>query len=250
MKEKLQQFDKGLAKGEAAVATVVLLLLVLVAALQSFFRNMADLGLSWGADALSSMAWGDAFMEKATLWVAMFGASLATHYNKHIAIDVVARVSGPKARAAMRGVVLTFAGITCFYFARVVLAALLAKAARIPAEYGVFSEDGSTVHICLGSPEAIADAGYERPDMFCALRSFFEWMNITVNTPERAMDLVVPAMFCVIGFRFVLKGADAFARIPAGGIPDEELEGGLTDLHDEPTPAVESASTTSRGEGV
>ena len=225
------------------MATVVLLLLVVVAALQSFFRNMADLGISWGADALSSMAWGDAFMEKATLWVAMFGASLATHYNKHIAIDVVARVAKPKARAVMRGVVLTFAGVTCFYFARVVLAALLAKAARIPAEYGVFAEDGSTVHICLGSAEAIADAGYERPNLFCALRSFLEGMNITVNTPERAMDLVVPAMFCVIGVRFVFKGIDAFARVRSGGIPDEELEGALTELPDE-------AATSDGGEGA
>ncbi len=249
MKERLQQFDRGLARGEAAVATAVLLLLVLVAALQSFFRNMADLGFAWGADALSRMAWGDAFMEKATLWVAMFGASLATHYNKHIAIDVIARVSKPKARAAMRGVVLTFAGVTCFYFARVVLAALLAKAARIPAEYGVFADDGSTVHICLGSAQAIADAGYERPTLFCALRSFLEGMSITVNTPERAMDLVVPAMFCVIGLRFFLKGVDAFARVRTGGIPDEELEGAMTELHEDEPRASEGAGPQA-GEGA
>ncbi|MEM9067236.1 MAG: TRAP transporter small permease subunit [Myxococcota bacterium] len=208
------------------MATVVLLILVGVAALQSLFRNLADLGIEWANTALREMDWGDSFMEKATLWVAMFGASLATYHNKHIAIDVVARLSKPKARAAMRGVVLTFSGVTCFYFARVVLAALLAKAARIPAEYGVFGADGSTVHICVGSAQAIADAGYERPDLFCGLRWVIGKMDFVVNTPERAMDLVVPAMFCVIGIRFVLKGLGAFARIPSGGIPDEELEGG------------------------
>jgi len=46
-----------------------------------------------------------------------------------------------------------------------------------------------------------------------------------VNTPTRAMDLLVPAMFLVIAVRFTAKGIGAFMRIPEGGIPDDELEG-------------------------
>lgn len=235
MRERLKKFDAGLARGEAAIATAVLLSLVVVAAIQSFFRNMADAGMGWANDALQSMVWGDPFMEKATLWVAMFGASLATYHNKHIAIDVLSRVVKPKPRAAMRGVSQVFAGVTCFYFAQVVLAALIAKAARIPAEYGVFNDMGEVVHICLGTAEQIANAGYERPGLFCGLRSVLRSMGMVVNTPERAMDLVVPAMFCVIGIRFTLKGIGSFLRIPEGGIPDSELEGAHEDdeLQDE-----------------
>ena len=175
-------------------------------------------------------------MEKATLWVAMFGASLATYHNKHIAIDVLSRVAKPKPRAAMRGTSQVFAGVTCFYFAQVVLAALIAKAARIPAEYGVFDDMGDTIHICLGTAEQIASAGYERPGLFCGLRSVLSSMGMVVNTPDRAMDLVVPAMFCVIGIRFTLKGVGSFLRIKEGGIPDEELEGGGHDSLVPPDP--------------
>ncbi|MBX3251608.1 MAG: TRAP transporter small permease [Myxococcales bacterium] len=225
MIKALRRFDAGLARGEAAIATVVLLSLVVVAALQSFFRNMADQGFAWGNSALQSMTWGDPFMEKATLWVAMFGASLATYHGKHIGIDVVARVVGPRPRAIIRGITQLFAGVTCFYFARVVLGALLAKAGRIGTEWGVL--DGfDTVHICQATASAIADAGMERPGVFCALRGALDAIGITVNSPTRAMDLVVPAMFCVIGIRFVFKGLGAFGRLSTGGIPESELEGG------------------------
>lgn len=221
----LRRFDAGLARGEAAIATVVLLSLVVVAAIQSFLRNMADQGFGWANDALTSMSWGDPFMEKATLWLAMFGASLATYYSKHIGIDVVARVVGPKPRAAIRGLTLVFAGATCFYFARVVLAALLAKSGRIPSEWGVL--DGfDTVHVCQAGEQALADARMERPGLFCALRGTLRGVGLTVNTPTRAMDLLVPAMFLVIAVRFVFKGLGAWARIGSGGIPDDELEGG------------------------
>jgi len=214
-----------MAKGEAVLATIVLLVLVLVAAAQTLLRNVADTGAQWANEALEWMSWGDSFMEKATLWLAMFGASLATYHNKHIAIDVLARVAKPKPRAAMRAISSLFAGVTCFYFARVVLAALLAKAARIPAEYGVFGADFETVHICEGTAEAIANAGYTRPDWFCGLRGGLDSLGFTVNTPERAMDLLVPIFFLIMSVRFTAKGLAAAATIPKGGITDEELEG-------------------------
>lgn len=226
MREKLVQFDKGLARGEAFIATLVLLSLVIVAAIQAFFRNFADTGATWANEALAHMEWGDGFMEKATLWLAMFGASLATHYDKHIGIDVAVRIAKPKMRAVLRGIAHVFAGVTCFYFARVVLGALLAKAARIPAQFGVFDENFDTIHICLGTAEQIEAAGYTRPDMFCGVRGLLDSLGLQVNTPERAMDLLVPALFCLIGFRFAIKGIGAFLRVREGGIPDHELEGG------------------------
>ena len=222
----LKRFDDGMARGEAVLATVVLLSLVVVAAIGSFFRNMADREFAWANDALASIEWADDFMKKATLWLAMFGASLATYHAKHIGIDVFSHIARPKVRAAMKGVTGLFAGVTCFFFAQVVLAAVLAKAVRMPGEWGVVDpETYETIHLCVANSELLANADLTRPGLFCGVRSFFASLGLTVNTPTRAMDLLVPAMFLVIAVRFAAKGIGAFLRIPAGGIPDDELEG-------------------------
>ena len=215
-----------MARGEAVLATIVLLSLVVVAALSSFFRNMADRDFTWANDALGSIDWADDFMKKATLWLAMFGASLATYHAKHIGIDVFSHIAKPKVRAAMKGVTGLFAGVTCFFFAQVVLAAVLAKAVRMPGEWGVVDPDTfETIHLCVASPELLANADVARPGLFCGIRNMFDSLGLTVNTPTRAMDLLVPAMFLIIAIRFTAKGIGAFRRIPEGGIPDDELEG-------------------------
>lgn len=222
----LKRFDDGMARGEAVLATIVLLSLVVVAAMSSFFRNMADREFAWANDALASIEWSDDFMKKATLWLAMFGASLATYHAKHIGIDVFSHIAKPKVRAAMKGITGLFAGVTCFFFAQVVLAAVLAKAVRMPGEWGVVDpETFETIHLCVASSDLLANADVSRPGLFCGVRGFFDSLGLTVNTPTRAMDLLVPAMFLIIAIRFTAKGIGAFLRIPEGGIPDDELEG-------------------------
>ncbi len=222
----LKRFDAGLARGEAVLASIVLLSLVVIAALSSFFRNMADREFAWANEALASIDWADDFMKKATLWLAMFGASLATYYSKHIGIDVFSHIAKPKVRAAMKGLTGVFAGVTCFFFARVVLAAVLAKAVRMPGEWGVVDpETFETIHLCVASSDLLANADVARPGFFCGVRSFLDSLGLPVNTPTRAMDLLVPAMFLIIAARFTAKGIGSFLRIPSGGIPDHELEG-------------------------
>ncbi len=223
MKEKLRKFDEEFARGEAAMATVVLLALVVVAGLQTFFRKFSDVGQAWASDALHSMEWGDAFMERATLWLAMLGASLAAHHDKHIAIDILQKIATPIVRAILRGTVQLFAGLTSFYFARVVLAALISKANRIPTDYGVFDDMGDTVHICDAAANQIPD-DMAVSSFFCAIRGGLESAGVVVNSPERAMDLVVPAMFAVIAVRFIIKGIASLMTIPDGGIHEEEEE--------------------------
>jgi hypothetical protein len=100
-----------------------------------------------------------------------------------------------------------------------------AKAGRIPSEWGVLDGFG-TVHVCQATAEALSDARMSRPGLFCALRGTLDSIGLTVNTPTRAMDLLVPAMFLVISVRFVMKGIGAWLRVGSGGIPDDELEGG------------------------
>lgn len=225
MLEKLKKFDKGLAKGEAVFAVVVLLSLVLMAALQSGLRNLADTDLQWANDLLREISWVDGFMEKGTLWLAMLGASLATHHNKHIGIDILSRVAKPVPRAVMHGVVSLFSAVACFYFARVVLSTIKNKAGRIPGEFAVYNSNDETVHICVGTAQELSNAGVVRPDVFCAFRGFFDSFGITVNAPERLMDLFVPAMFLIIAVRFFAIAIGSFMRVPNGGIPDEELGG-------------------------
>ena len=187
---------------------------------------MADMRMDWANEALASIHWADDFMKKATLWLAMFGASLATYHKKHIGIDVFSHIAKPRARAAMRGVSGVFAGVTCFFFARVVLAAVLAKSVRMPGDWGVVDPDTfDTVHLCSATNDMLANAEASRPALFCGVRGFLEIFGLHVNTPTRAMDLLVPAMFLIIGARFFAGGVSAFVRIREGGIPDSELEG-------------------------
>lgn len=231
--EQLRRFDRGLARGEAIVATSVLLLLIFVAFLQALFRNIADRGIQWANDALEWMSWGDSFMEKATLWLAMLGASLATYHNKHIAIDVLPRIVKPRARAAMIGAAHVFAGVTCFFFARVVLASIRHMSDRMPNEYGVLDADFNIVHVCEASAEALASGRQARPGLFCATRSALEGFDITANSPEIVLNLVVPAFFGVMAVRFVFRGAYALSRIRGEGIPDAEAQAHADPLSNE-----------------
>ena len=234
--EKLRQFDRGLARGEAILATTILLALIFVAFLQALFRNIADQGVQWANEALEWMSWGDSFMEKATLWVAMLGASLATYHNKHIAIDVLSRVASPKARAIMQGVALLFAGTTCFFFARVVLGSIRQMSGRIANEYGVLDADFNIVHVCEAAPDALETARQERPGFFCAIRTGLESFDITANSPEIVLNLVVPTFFTIMAVRFLFKSFFAFSAVRTGG---------LREAHGEAVAAENSAQETS-----
>ena len=82
----IRRIDIGIARGEAAVAATVLLLMILVAATQAALRNLTNLDFSWANLILERMEWADSFLQKGTLWLAFFGASLSTFDEKHIAI--------------------------------------------------------------------------------------------------------------------------------------------------------------------
>ena len=110
----------------------------------------------------------------------------------------------------------------------------------------MYNASDETVHICLGTATDIANAGVERPDLFCAARGFFDQFGLTANTPERMMDLLVPAMFIIIAVRLVVMGVHAFMRIPEGGIPDSELGG--ADAHEGGDAASASAVPVGEGE--
>lgn len=78
---------------ENTILVVVLTAMIVLATAQIVLRNFLDSGVAWGDEALRLMV----------LWVAMLGAVAASRENRHIAIDVLARMlpPGPRVWAAI-----------------------------------------------------------------------------------------------------------------------------------------------------
>ena len=224
--EAVRRFDKGLARGEAAIAATVLLLMIGIAAAQAVLRNLTYFDVGFANEALSHMAWVDSFLQKGTLWLAFFGASLATHDEKHIAIDVLQRLAKPKARNLMRSIVSLFSGITCFYLARVFWMSVLNNAQEVPLEYSMLGVGDVLIHICEASPELIHQAEMSRPDIFCGIRSMIDVFGASMSTPDTAFQLVVPAMFMFIAARFILRAIASFLTFAIGKYQKEGLSHG------------------------
>lgn len=205
----LKRLDDGLARGEAAIAAVVLLAMILVAALQALLRNLTNFDLAWANAALEQMSSADSFLQKCTLWLAFLGASLATHDERHIAIDVLQKVVPPRMRHLMRALVALFAAVTSFYLARVFWLAVLNNAVDRPLEYEVLVASGAA-HVCDAGAAALSDAGLDRPGLFCGVRWILGKVGAPVETPGAASQLIVPAMFLVIAVRLVGKAIGAF----------------------------------------
>ncbi|MCB9629167.1 MAG: TRAP transporter small permease subunit [Sandaracinaceae bacterium] len=218
----LRRIDEGLARGEAALTATVLLAMIFVAATQALLRNCSDMGMVWASNALPSISWADQFLMKGTLWVAFLGASLATHDDKHIAIDILPRLATPKVRAAMRGLVGVTVGGICLQYGRVIMRTILNNASEVPLEYEVILDSGRA-HICE-APASAFSAELTRPDIFCSVRGVLESMNVPVATPEAALELIVPTMFMLMAIRFFIKGVVSFTTIPKGGEPDPHAQ--------------------------
>jgi TRAP-type C4-dicarboxylate transport system permease small subunit len=205
----IRRIDRGLARGEAAIAATVLLLMIVVAATQAALRNLTNLDFDWANLVLERMEWADSFLQKGTLWLAFFGASLSTYDEKHIAIDVLPRIAPPRMKQLLRAIVCTFASVTCFYLGRVFWLSVLNNAMEIPLEYSVLGANDEMVHICEATASVLADAGLSRPTVFCAIRNALEVFGAQMSTPDVALQLVVPAMFIFMSVRFLSRAMAA-----------------------------------------
>ena len=218
---KLRRIDVGLARGEAAIAGTVLLLMILVAAAQAALRNLTNLDFSWANLVLEHMEWADSFLQKGTLWLAFFGASLSTFDEKHIAIDVVPRLSPPRAKQFFRAIVSTFSAVTCFYLGRVFWLSVLNNAKEIPLEFSVLGPSDEMIHICEASASVLAEVGLSRPSIFCGLRSALEVFGASMSTPDVALQLIVPAMFIFMSVRFSSRAVAASVAFVTKKYPDD-----------------------------
>lgn len=198
----IQRCDDALARVEGLVVTVLLLVMIGVAAGQALWFNLAERGVGWAARSLEASAWADPFLQKGTLWLAFLGASLATHDNKHLAIDVVTKLLPAKAGRAMLRVAALGSGVVSLVLAAVFFRASLASDATVPFEYERLTADGRQ-HVC----DTQALPGPERPQALCALRAALGAVGAPVATFAGAAQLIAPLMLVVIGLRLLGRAA-------------------------------------------
>ncbi len=217
----IRRIDRGLARGEAAIAAAVLLLMIAVAATQAALRNLTNLDFDWANLVLERMDWADSFLQKGTLWLAFFGASLSTYDEKHIAIDVLPRIAPPRGKQFLRAIVCIFSAVTCFYLGRVFWLSVLNNAREIPLEYSVLGISDEMIHICEAPIQILADTGLSRPSVFCAIRSVLEVFGAQMSTPDVALQLIVPAMFIWMAIRFLSRAIAASSAFISNKLPTD-----------------------------
>ncbi len=224
--EYLKRFDDGVARGEAALATLFLISMILAASLQAVFRNIAGFDVAWANEVLESLTWIDPFLQKGTLWLAFLGASLATKENRHIGVDLLPRLVPRKGKLLMRGVTGIGSAIVSFFLARAFWSAVLVNAEERPATMEVYGDTGS-LHVCDATAAQVADAGLDVPSFFCAMRGALSGLGVPVETPAAALQLIVPVMFVIMATRLFANGVGAFLRINKPPTPEELAEEGV-----------------------
>jgi TRAP-type C4-dicarboxylate transport system permease small subunit len=242
MGSTLKRIDDGLARGEAAIAAFILLVMIFLAAAQALLYNLATRGeIEFAQQALLSLGWIDDFLKKGTLWLAFLGASLATHKDQHIAIDALSRVLPGRLRYVAKILVLVGSAVACYFLARVFFDAALGAQDR-PLEYELLGDSGP-IHICEGTSAQLtaanqgidpSDPGYlARPGVFCSVRSFFAALGAPVETPTGALQLIVPAMFLFMGVRFAARSIVTVVGLARGDADGQRVDPHLAAARDE-----------------
>jgi TRAP-type C4-dicarboxylate transport system permease small subunit len=223
----LKRFNDGLARGEAALAMGMLLLMLVVAFAQALLRNLTNLGVGWANAGLAWLSFADFIISKGTLWLAFLGASLAVHGNKHISIDILPRMVSPRARMLMRGASSVVGGVICFLLARAFWSAVLINGDELPAELSVLGPEGA-IHVCDASAALLKDSGAEAPGVFCVMRGLFQGLRVRLETPGAMFQLIAPIMFVFMTVRFFGQGIDVLLRASRGEIEDDLATHGVT----------------------
>jgi TRAP-type C4-dicarboxylate transport system permease small subunit len=194
--------------------------MIVIAATQAVLRNLTNLEFDFANAVLERMTWADSFLQKGTLWLAFFGASLSTFDEKHIAIDILPRLSPPRMQQLLRGITSLFGAVVCFYLGRVFWLSVLNNALEIPMEYAMLGPNDEIVHVCMAPAQLLAEAGLSRPDMFCGIRSLIEVFGAKMSTPDVSLQLVVPALFIFMSLRFLMRAIAASAAFITKNYPD------------------------------
>ena len=239
-----KRLDDGLAKGEAAVAGLFLLAMIVLAVVQVVVDNSAVRGeMAWAQEVKLHLGWIDNFLERATVILAFLGASLAVHSNKHIAVDALVRILPSAARAVTLALSMILAGVICYFLARVFYQAALGAAMADAQERALDVYLLGEIHVCDGTADAIEQAGLERPDTFCQFRAMLAQLGLertvvrdgvevtvpAIDVPDALLRFVVPVMLLVMSIRFVLRGLGTFARSSPDGEADPRVPPGVSE---------------------
>ena len=99
----LELINRWIEKTETALLVFIVSVMVILAFLQVVLRNIFDEGILWG----------DIFLRHLVLWVGFIGASLATRQQKHINIDLFARLLSGKWKEFAKLITNLFAVYIC-----------------------------------------------------------------------------------------------------------------------------------------
>ena len=223
----LKRFNDGIARGEAALAMAMLLLMLVVAFAQAFLRNLTNLGIGWANAGLAWLSFADFIISKGTLWLAFLGASLAVRGDKHIAIDIVPRLVSAKARVIMRSVVGFISCVIALGLSRAFWQAVIINGQERPPEYELLTSSGA-VHVCDASAAQLAEVSASKPWIFCGIRSLLDALGAHVDTPGAAFQLIVPVMFVIMAIRMFGQGVHHALRVKNGDFHDDPSEHGIT----------------------
>ena len=226
MMEQLRRFDRLWARGEGWLTVVVLIMMVLVAGFAAGVRNLTRFDIAWANHMLSDMEWADSLLRKCTLWLAFLGASLATHAQKHINIDMLLRLAPAKAKYIMLSIGGLIAGAITALLVISFSSAVYLNLTERPVEYELLGDNGP-IHVCDATDKQISDLeDFEKPAMFCVMRSVLAMVAVPAETPGAAFQLIVPLMLGVMALRLLGQGLGHAATVIGGpeAIAEAEAE--------------------------
>ncbi len=96
-------FIKILQKIEDGILVGLLLLMIFMAVLQIFMRNLFDSGIMWA----------DPLVRVLVLWIGLMGAMIASRENHHICIDVLSKYLPAQTRKITQFVISVFTSLVC-----------------------------------------------------------------------------------------------------------------------------------------
>jgi C4-dicarboxylate transporter DctQ subunit len=103
----LDRLNRAVLAAEHGFLATLFSVMILLSFTQVVLRNFFSIGL----------VWADPFLRLSVLWLGFIGASLATHNDKHIRIDLIGRFLSPRAAAAVSVVTGLFTAAVCVFLA-------------------------------------------------------------------------------------------------------------------------------------
>ncbi|MBT3175498.1 MAG: TRAP transporter small permease [Desulfobacula sp.] len=107
MTSKRKSFSQNIVKLlqtiEDGILIGLLLLMIFVAVLQIFLRNLFDSGILWG----------DPLVRTLVLWIGLIGAMVASRNNHHISIDVISRYLPDNIKKLTDIIISIFTSLVC-----------------------------------------------------------------------------------------------------------------------------------------